>query len=116
VTEVLHRCRLGEGAFRAEVSHFQRLLERQAGRHDFTEQPRHLFVTQRPLVALHHALEHLSFTLRTVEHRHFAFRQGRHLHPRHFLGTARALTDQLQDFLVQAVNAYTQGLEFLLRH
>ena len=116
VAEVLHGCGLGEGAFRAEVSHFQRLLQRQARRHDFTEQPRHLFVAQRPLVALHHTLEHLGFTLGAVEHRHFAFRQGRHFHPGHFLGAARALTDQFKDLLVQTVNAYAQGLEFLLRH
>ena len=116
VAEVLHGRRLGKRTLRTEISNLQRLLKRQARRHDFTEQPRHLFVAQRPLVTLHHAFEHLSFTLGAVEHRHFAFSEGRHLHPCHFLGAPRTFTDQLQDFLIQAVNAYTQGLELLFRH
>ncbi|MNR40795.1 hypothetical protein D3C85_1591200 [compost metagenome] len=116
MAEVLHGRRLSEGAFRAEISHFQRLLERQARRHDFTEQPRHLFVAQRPLVALHDTLEHLSFALRTIEHRHFAFGQRGHLYSRDFLGAARTLTDQLQHLGVQSINANAQCLEFLLRH
>ncbi|MNO64216.1 hypothetical protein D3C76_549410 [compost metagenome] len=116
VTEVFHRCSLGEGAFRAEVSHFQRLLQRQARGHDFAEKPRHLFVAQRPLIALHHALEHLSFALRTIEHRHFAFGQRGHLYSRDFLGATRTLTDQLKDFGVQSVNTNAQCLEFLLGH
>ncbi|MNN04299.1 hypothetical protein D3C81_1170200 [compost metagenome] len=116
VTKVLHGRGLGKSTLRAEVGDFERLLQGQAGGHDFTEQPRHLFVAQRPLIALHDALEHLRLTLRTVEDRLFTGRQSRHLHPRHFLGAAGTVTDQLEDLLVEAVNAHPQRLEFLLRH
>ncbi|MNH13822.1 hypothetical protein D3C79_734040 [compost metagenome] len=116
VAEVLHGRRLGEGAFRAEVGDFQRLFQGQARRHDFAEQPRHLFVAQRALVALHHALEHRSFTLGTVEHRLLALFQRGRLDPGYFFGAAGAVADQLEDFLVEAVDAHAQRLELLFGH
>ena len=117
VAEMLHRRRLGERPFRAEVSHFQRLLKSQAGRHDLAEQTRHFLVVQRALIELHDVLEHPGLTFRTIEHRLFPGRQREHLHPRHFLGAAGALADQLEDFLVEAVNAHPQRLELIeIRH
>ncbi|MNT16663.1 hypothetical protein D3C72_1517770 [compost metagenome] len=116
VAEVLHGRCLGEGAFRAEVGDFQRLFQGQARRHDFAEQPRHLLVVQRPLVALHHALEHGGFTLGAVEHRLLAFRQRGGLDLGHFLGATGALADQLEDLLVEAVDANAQRLQFVLGH
>ncbi|MNT36614.1 hypothetical protein D3C72_1727110 [compost metagenome] len=113
VTEMLHRRGLTEGAFRAQVGDLQRVLQGQAGGHDLAEQPRHLLVAQRPLVAFHDALEHLGFTLGAVEHRLFALRQGLHLDPRHLFGAARTVADQLEDFFIQAVDAQAQGLQFL---
>ncbi|MNO80147.1 hypothetical protein D3C76_713400 [compost metagenome] len=106
VAEVLHGRRLGEGAFRPQIGDFQRLFEGQARRHDFAEQARHLFVAQRPLVALHDTLEHLGFALGAIEHRRFAFGQRGHFHAGDFLGTAGTVTDQLEDFFIQAVNAH----------
>lgn len=116
MAEVFHGGGLGEGPFRAEVGHFQRLFERQAGGHDLAEQPRHLFIVQRPLVTLHDALEHRGLALGAVEHRRLAFRQRCGLDLGHFLGATGALTDQLEDFLVEAVDAHTQGLELLIGH
>ncbi|MNN39382.1 hypothetical protein D3C81_1534160 [compost metagenome] len=116
MTEVLHRCGLGKGTLRPQIGDFERLFKGQAGGHDFAEQAGHFFVAQRPLVALHHALEHLRLALGPVEHRRLAFSQGRGLDPRHFLRAAGTITDQLEDFLVEAVNAHPQRLEFLLRH
>ncbi|MCY1440549.1 hypothetical protein D9M71_568310 [compost metagenome] len=113
MTEVLQRSRLGEGAFRTEISHLQRLLQSQAGGHDFAEQPRHFLVAQRPLVQFHDVLEYPGLALRPVEHRLFALGQGRHLHPRHIRGAARAFADQLEDLLVEAVDAYAQSLELV---
>ena len=93
MTEVLHRRCLTEGAFRAEISDFQRVFQRQAGGHDFAEQPRHILIAQRAPVALHHALEHLSFALGAIEDGRLALLQFLHLHSRDFFGAARAIAD-----------------------
>src|SRR5690606_6360547 len=85
----------------------------QAGGHDFSEQARHFLVVQRPLVQLHDVLEHPGFTLGAVEHRLLAFGQRRGLDPRHFLGTTGTLADQVENPLVQTVDAYAQGLELV---
>ncbi|MCY1432223.1 hypothetical protein D9M71_482140 [compost metagenome] len=116
MAEMLERRCLGEGALRAEVSDLERLLQGQAGRHDLAEQPRHFLVVQRALVAVHDVLEHPGLALGAVEDRRLAFRQGLHLHPRHVGGAAGAFADQLEDLLVEVVDAYPQRLEFLLGH
>ncbi|MCY1418425.1 hypothetical protein D9M71_339840 [compost metagenome] len=114
MTEMLERRGLGEGAFRPQVGDLERLLERQAGGHDFAEQPRHFLVVQRTLVALHDVLEDPGLSLGAVEDRLFALGQGSHLHAGHVLGAASTLTDQLEDLLVEAIDAQAQRLEFLL--
>ncbi|MCY1451391.1 hypothetical protein D9M71_682570 [compost metagenome] len=114
VAEVLERRSLGEGALRAEVGNLERVLEGQAGRHDLAEQARHFLVAERSLVELHDVLEHPGFALGTVEHRLLAGLQRGHLDPRDFLGAARALADQAEDLLIEAVDAHAQGLQLLL--
>ncbi len=116
MAEMLEGSRLGEGAFRPQVRHLEGLLQGQAGGHDLAEQPRHFLVIQRPLVTLHDVLEHPGLALGAVEDRLLALRQGRHLHSRHILGAAGTLADQLEDLLVKAVDAQTQGLQFLVGH
>ncbi|MNT29840.1 hypothetical protein D3C72_1656020 [compost metagenome] len=116
MAEMLEGGGLGEGALGAEVGDLERLLQGEAGGHDLAEQPRHLLVVQRALVAVHDVLEHPGLALGAVEDRLFAFRQGLHLHPRHVLGAARAFADQFEDLLVEVVDAYPQRLEFLLGH
>ena len=107
-TEMLQRGLLGEGAFRPEISHLDRLLQRQAGRHDFAKQPRHFFGVQRPLVQRHDTAQHLGFALRTVEHRILVLSQ---LDVSHLLGTVGPLTDQTQDIAIQLVDTLTQVVE-----
>ena len=116
MTEVLHRRSLAEGALGAEVGDLERVLQGQAGRHDFAEQPRHFLVAQRALVALHDALEHLGLALGAIEHRRLAILELLHLHPRHFFGAARAVADQLEDALIEVVDAQAQRLQLLFRH
>ncbi|MCY1446936.1 hypothetical protein D9M71_635320 [compost metagenome] len=113
MAEVLERRSLGEGAFRAEIGDLERLFQGQAGGHDLAEQPRHFLVAQRALVQLHDVLEHPGLALGPVEHRLLALGQGRHLHPRHVGGAAGAFADQLEDLLVEAVDAYAQSLELV---
>ena len=110
---MLHRRGLAEGAFRAEIGDLERLLQGQTGGHDLAEQSRDFLIVQRALVQLHDVLEHPGLTFGAVEHRLLAFRQGSHLHPRHVLGAARALADQLEDLLVEAIDAYAQRLELI---
>src|SRR5512134_3649360 len=58
--------RLRESAFGSEVRDLQRLLLREAGRHELAKQPHHLFVTQRPVVAIDDLAQHLRLALRAV--------------------------------------------------
>ena len=67
VAEVLEHRLLRERAFGTEERDLERLLLRQARRHDLAEQPHDLFVAQRPLVALERLAQHLRFALRLVE-------------------------------------------------
>ena len=55
MAEVLVHRLLRERAFRPEVTDLQRLLLRQACRHDFAEQAHQHFVGERAVVAVHHA-------------------------------------------------------------
>jgi hypothetical protein len=67
VAEVLQHGRLRERAFRSQVRDLQRLLLREAGRHELTEQPHHLFVAQRSVVAFHNFAQDLRFPLGAIE-------------------------------------------------
>ncbi len=116
MAEVLHGRGLGERTLRAEIGDLERLFKGQAGRHDFAKQPRHFFVAQWAAIAVHDPPKHRRLAFRAIEHRHFAFCQRRHFHPGHFLSTASALTDEFQDFLVEAVDTDAKRLEFLLGH
>ncbi len=67
VAEVLEYGGLRERALRPEVCDLQRLLLREAGGHQLAEQPHHLLVAQRPVVALDDFAQHLRLALRSVE-------------------------------------------------
>ena len=96
----VHRL-LREGSLGAQVGHFQRLLLRQAGRHDFAKQAQHLAVAQGPVIPLQHAPQDLRLALRPVKI---------HGLPRFALAfpypesQAGALADQRLDLLVQPVD------------
>jgi hypothetical protein len=85
---------LGKGALGSQEGHFQRLLLRQAGRHDLAEQARDFLVPQRTLVASQGLLQNLRLALRPVEIHRGA--RGR-------LGDADALR-QARPFVDQRVN------------
>ena len=67
VAEVLEHRRLRERALRSEVRDLERLLLREAGRHQLAEQPHHFFVAQRPFVALDDLAQHLRLALGPIE-------------------------------------------------
>ena len=50
MAELLQHGGLGESAFRAEVGDFQRQFQRQAGGHDFAEEPHRFLIGQRAVV------------------------------------------------------------------
>ena len=58
---------LSEGGLGPEERNLQRLLLREAGRHDLAEQPHDLLIAQRAAVALARPAQHLRLTLRAVE-------------------------------------------------
>ena len=80
---------LGERAFGPEECHFERLLLREAGRHDFAEQARDFLVAQRSLVALQRHAQHFSFALRPVEIHRLAGRRSWRCRPAAQSGRAR---------------------------
>ena len=92
---------LRESALRTQERHFERLLLREAGRHDFAKQPRDLLVAQRPAIALERLAQHLRFALRTVEIHRLT---GRGLRDADQLREARA-------FVEQRVNARIDGVD-----
>ena len=66
MTEMLAHGLLAEGALGAEKADLQRILLRQAGRHDLAEQPHHLGIRQRPVVAIDHHAQHVRLALGPV--------------------------------------------------
>ena len=102
MAEVLVDGRLGKSTFRPQESDLQRLLLRQAGRHDFPEQPQHLFVANRALVAGPYRPQHFRFALGPIVidgRRQLAFRDA------DLLRKSRTLIDERLDALVNLVNA-----------
>ena len=99
---LVHRL-FAEGAFRPQKADLERVFLRQAGRHDFAEQPHHLGVGQRAVVAVHHHAQHVRLALGSVV---VDCRQPLTLHPGHFLRAPGALGDQLLDLAVDAVDAF----------
>jgi len=67
MAEVLERRGLGEGALGAEEADLERLFLREAGGHDFAEQPQDFFRAQRPLVPVARHAQHLGFALGSIE-------------------------------------------------
>jgi len=57
---------LCERALGPEERHLQRLLLRQAGRHDFAEQPHDLLVAQRARIARKREAQHLGLAFRPI--------------------------------------------------
>jgi hypothetical protein len=88
-----------------------RLLEREAGRHDLAEDVRDLGRRQRPVVARHHATQHLRLTLGAIEvhlpRLRVAVRgqQLRLLHLGDLLRTLGAPVQQLLQLQVDAISA-----------
>ena len=90
VAEVLEHGRLRERALRPEIGDLERLLLREAGGHELAEQPHHLLVAQRPVVALDDFAQHLRLALRAVE----LGRRREALDDADLFRDARALGDQ----------------------
>ena len=107
VAEVLEHRRLRERAFRPEVRDLQRLLLREAGRHDLAEQPHHLFVAQRPVVAARRPCAAPVPRARADRNRRLAVDA---LRDADFLRAARPLGDQRLDALVDGVDLAAQLL------
>ena len=99
--EVLEHGRLGVGALGTEERDLERLLLREAGRHDLAEQPRNLLVAQRPAVALQRRPQHLRLAVRAIEIDRVA---GGVLRDADLLGEARAAIDELLQLLVERVD------------
>jgi hypothetical protein len=59
--ELALRGQVGEGALRAEIGHAEGLFERDAGRHDFAEDPAERSLRQRPTIQPVDSLEDLDF-------------------------------------------------------
>src|SRR5574340_114238 len=108
VAEMLRHGLLGEGARRAKVGDAGGFLERAAGRHDFADQPLDGVARQRAGVVFAQAPHDLRLTLGSIDL--FAL-----LGTPHFLGDAGALRYQLEDGVVDAVNACTQRAKLNLR-
>ena len=104
--EMLERRLLGKGPLRAEISHLDRLLQRQAGRHDLAEQACHFLAVQWPGIAFHHPAQDLSLALRPIEH---GVRIIRRLDVGDLLGAIGALADQPQQFAVDGIDTLPQG-------
>src|SRR6185503_7017834 len=107
VTEVLEDGRLRERAFGAEISDLQRLLLREARRHELAKQPHHLLVAQRPVVAVDDLAQHLRLALRAV------VLDGllQPFEDADFLGQPRTLGDQRLNSLVDGVDLAAQRRE-----
>ena len=63
---MLDRRFLGKGTLRPEESHFNLLLQGQAGGHNLAEQARHLLVVEGAAVLFHYRTQHLGFPLWSV--------------------------------------------------
>ena len=95
-------------ALRTEEGHLERLLLREARRHDFPEEPQNLLVAQWTLVAGQGFAQHFSFTLRTVE----VDRASRgSFGDADSLRVARPLADQLVDARIDRVDPRADLLE-----
>ena len=96
--------RFGKGAQGAEESNAERLFERQAGRHHFTEKEGDVFVGQGAWIRVLQAAQDLCFALRAVDMPGFAMLG---LDLANLLGTLGALVEQAQQFAVDAVDFST---------
>ena len=105
---MLERGFLGERAFGAKKGNGQRRFKRETGRHDFAEQAGHFLIGQRALVPLQHVLQHLCLALRAVMNVRAAFRFVLSNLDR----KTRTIADQLQQLLIQRVDARSQVIKF----
>src|SRR5258708_24118922 len=93
---------LSEGAFRPQECPFERLLLRQAGRHDFAEQARDFLVAQRTLIAFERHPQDIGFAFRAIEiHRLAGCRFG----DADQLRETRAFIEQRMDPRIDGVDA-----------
>ena len=96
---------LAERAFRPQISHRQRRLQRAALRHHFGEQLRNGNVAQRPFVVALQALQYLCLALR-AQHRAILLEVADLLRQR---GT---LIDEFQQLVIQAINLLAKLFQF----
>jgi len=108
MAEMLEHRLLRERAFGSEECHLERLLLRQARRHDLAEQAHDLFVLERPLVALDHLTQHLRFALGPIE---LGGALRLLLGDADLLGQPGALVQELVDTFVDAVDARANRIE-----
>src|SRR5665213_2581567 len=108
LTEMPQHRRLRKSAFGTEKGHLERLFLRQTGRHDLAEQPHHLFIAQRPGIALERAAQNFRLALGTVEIHRVAVAM---------FGNARllrqpcALVQQQMQLLIDLIDARPELLE-----
>ena len=93
-SEVLEHGGLGESALGTQKCHLERLLLREACRHDLAEQSRDLLVAQRPAIALERLAQHLRLALGSIEIDRLA---ARGLRDAHLLGEACALVERARE-------------------
>src|SRR5258708_27389068 len=93
---------MSEGPFRPQERHFERLLLRQAGRHDFAKQPRDLFIAERSLIALERHPQNVGFALGAIEIHGLA---GCRFGDADQLGEAGAFVEQRMDSRIDGIDA-----------
>ncbi len=98
---------LGERSFGTEIGDPERLLHGEAGAHDLAEDgaDRVRGGGEALAAALHEPIEHLALALRIVKHRDF----GGAFHGRDLTGDVGALLEELQDRVVEGVDAGASG-------
>ncbi len=117
MAEMFECCRLREGSCWPQIGDAHRFFKRQAGRHDFPKQARHLFIRQRPRVVLFYPAQYLSFPLGAIKE-HILTRVSRNFDMGHFLSARCPRTDQGHDFFIQTIDLVPQLAKtgFLITH
>ena len=112
VAEMLGRSRFRERPERPEEGHAQRLLQRQAGRHHFTEEEGDVVTVQRARIGILQPAQHLRLALRPVDE---AGVTEFGLDLTDLLRTTGTLIEQAQQFTIDAVNVGADAGQRLLQ-
>jgi len=110
MAEMLEHGGLRERAFGAQVRHLERLLLGETRGHELAEQPHHLLVAQRSLVAFYDPAQHLRLAFRAIELRGVL----QALDDADLLRVPCALGDEALDALVDGVDLPAQSDESLV--